>query len=297
MHKDKTKAYLAWISVCIVWGTTYLAIRIGVHDLPPMLFAGLRWILAGAILFIFLWIRNYNRPNLNEIIHSGIIGILLLGFGNGLVVFAEQWIPSGLAALIITTVPLWLVLFESLIPQGSKLNLETILGILLGLVGIILIFSSDIDEFLNTQNFLVIIAIIFAVINWALGTLYSKYRRLNIHPLMSASVQMMIAGSLQVILGLILGEISDIHLSNEGILAFFYLIIFGSLFGYAAYIYAISYLPISLVSTYAYVNPVIALFLGWLILDETINSIIMISTILIFISVTIIKRGADKKQV
>lgn len=296
MPKDKIKAYLAWISVCIVWGTTYLAIRIGVHDLPPMLFAGLRWILAGTILYTFLRIRNYTRPNRSEIIHSGIIGILLLGFGNGLVVFAEQWIPSGLAALIITTVPLWLVLFESLLPNGSKLNFEIISGILLGLVGIILIFSSDINEFLKTENFLGIAAIIFAVITWALGTLYSKYRKLKTHPLMTASFQMLIAGSLQVLLGLVLGETSDIRLNHEGIFAFFYLVIFGSLLGYAAYIYAISYLPISLVSTYAYINPIIALFLGWLILDENINSTIIISTVLIFISVTIIKRGADKKQ-
>lgn len=296
MPKDKIKAYLAWISVCIVWGTTYLAIRIGVHDLPPMLFAGLRWILAGTILYTFLRIRNYTRPNRSEIIHSGIIGILLLGFGNGLVVFAEQWIPSGLAALIITTVPLWLVLFESILPNGSKLNFEIISGILLGLVGIILIFSSDINEFLKAENFLGIAAIIFAVITWALGTLYSKYRKLKTHPLMTASFQMLIAGSLQVLLGLVLGETSDIRLNHEGIFAFFYLVIFGSLLGYAAYIYAISYLPISLVSTYAYINPIIALFLGWLILDENINSTIIISTVLIFISVTIIKRGADKKQ-
>ena len=139
MKQTNIKAYIAWIAICILWGTTYLAIRIGVEALPPMLFAGIRWIIAGAILLIVQKALGNKLPTKNEIIPLAIVGIALLGIGNGLVVVAEQWIPSGLAALLMTTLPFWIVGFESLLPKGQRINSKIIIGLILGLIGVLLI--------------------------------------------------------------------------------------------------------------------------------------------------------------
>lgn len=297
MPKDNLKAYLAWISVCVVWGTTYLAIRVGVEDLPPMLFAGTRWIVAGAIFLLYLRMKNVKLPALKDLIPLSIVGLLLLGFGNGLVVVGEQWVNSGLTALLITTVPFWMVGFESLLPQGKKINLMIFAGMLMGLGGVTLIFGSHWDELFNISYLKGILAILGAVVAWSFGSVYSKYKKTNLNPLMAAAVQMLIAGFALTSLGVILGEPSEVNFTQDGLLALAYLIIFGSIFGYGFYIYAIAHLPLSLVSTYAYINPVIALFLGWLILDEQLDFIILISAIIILIGVLIVKKGADKKRI
>ncbi|MBX3008817.1 MAG: EamA family transporter [Melioribacteraceae bacterium] len=293
MNKDKSSAYLSLFSIYIVWGTTYLAIRIGVEDLPPVLFAGLRWFIAGPIMFLFLAFRKYKLPTPNDIIHLSISGILMLGVGNGFVVFAEQYISSGLAALLITTTPFWMVGIESLLPGKSKPNLIVMLGIVVGLIGVILIFGSDFKELFKPENILGVVSILLAVIGWAGGTIYSKYKKVSIAPLMGAAVQMSIAGIVMTLFGISIGEIKAIQFSSEGLIAFFYLVAVGSWIGYGSYIYALNHLPVSLVSTYAYVNPVIALFLGWLILDEQITTSVIVAAIVIFAGVLLVKKGSE----
>ena len=297
MHKDNFKAYLAWIAICVIWGTTYLAIRIGVADLPPMLFAGLRWLIAGIIFLIYLVLRGHKLPGRADIIPLAIVGISLLGFGNGFVVIGEQWVNSGLTALLITTTPFWFVGIEAFLPKGEKINFLTIAGLILGLFGVILIFSNHLEELLDKSYLFGIICIMGAVIFWAIGSVYSKYRKVNVHPLMGAAVQMIIAGAIQVVLGLILGEASDFVLAGNGLLAFVYLTLIGSIIGYSSYIYSIAHLPLSLVSTYAYINPIIALFLGWLILDERLDMIIIISAVIIIVGVLLVKQGSKVKNI
>ncbi|RJP61509.1 MAG: multidrug DMT transporter permease [Ignavibacteriales bacterium] len=294
MIKQNIKAYIAWLNICIIWGTTYLAIRIGVDGLPPMLFAGVRWLAAGFILFSFLKLKGYKTPDRNEFFHNTVIGVLLLGFGNGLVVVSEQWIESGLTALLITTVPFWIVGFESLLPGKTKMNYLVISGLVLGLGGVILIFGSNLKYIFLPNHLLGIFTLTGAVAIWAAGTLYSKYKKMNIHPLMSASVQMIVAGILQTLLGIIIGEAGKVHITQSNLFAFLYLITFGSLVGYTSYIYAVSHLPVSLVSTYAYINPVIALFLGWLILGEALSLTIVLASIIILAGVYVVKLGTDK---
>ncbi|MCX6151362.1 MAG: EamA family transporter [Ignavibacteriales bacterium] len=296
MNKENIKAYIAWINICIVWGTTYLAIRIGVEGLPPMLFAGLRWILAGSILFIYLKLSGYKLPDRKEFLHISVIGILLLGFGNGLVVVGEQWIESGLAALLITTVPFWIVGLEAFMPGAKKINALVLIGLFLGLAGVTLIFGSNLKYLFEPSHIAGIISLMIAVAIWSIGTLYSKYKKLNVHPLMSASVQMLVAGVLQTILGIILGELPKLNFQVNSFLAFLYLVTFGSLIGYTSYIYAVTHLPVSLVSTYAYINPVIAVFLGWLVLGETLNLITVIASFVIILGVAIVKRGVEKSK-
>ncbi len=295
MDQNKNpRALLALLSIYIVWGTTYLAIRIGVEDLPPVLFTGLRWIAAGPIMMLFLALNKYKLPDKKDLFHLGVSGLLLLGGGNGLVVFAEQTVPSGLTALLITTVPFWVVGIEAFLPQGQKINSFLISGLLLGLAGVTLIFGGDLKNLFHSNNVGGIIGLMFAVFLWSAGTLYSKYKKVSVHPLMGAATQMIVAGVAITVFGLILGEAGRFHFTQSGFLAYLYLVIFGSLIGYGSYVYAIAHLPISLVATYAYVNPVIALFLGWLILDEPITVWIILGAAIILVGVMLVKKGSEK---
>lgn len=297
MPKQNLKAYIAWINTCIVWGTTYLAIRIGVEHIPPMLFAGIRWLVAGSGFIIYLRLTGRELPSRDQLIHIAIPGIALLGLGNGLVVVAEQWIPSGLTALLITTVPFWIVGIESFLPHGVRINKQAAIGLILGLAGIVLIFGNDIKYLFDPENLLGVFSLMAAVFFWSAGTIYSKYKKINVHPLMSAAYQMLFAGTLQTILGLSLGELNDLYFETNSFLSLLYLITFGSIAGYGSYIYAVSNLPLSLVSTYAYVNPVIALILGWMILGEELNIFILISAVIILAGVIIVKRNAGTPAV
>ncbi len=294
MLSENTKAIIAWLNVCVIWGTTYLVIRIGVGHLPPMLFAGIRWIIAGAIFIAFLRWRGRSLPKANEIVHLAVVGLALIGFGNGLVVFAEQWIPSGLAALLITTVPFFMVGIESFLPKGPKLNATIITGLAMGLVGALLIFGEDIRYLADPDNLKGVLGLLGAVLFWSAGSLYSKYVKLNVHPMMGASVEMLIAGFVLSGIGISIGELPRLNFEITGLLSLAYLVIIGSLVGYTSYIYAIDKLPLSLVSTYAYINPVIALFLGWLILGEKLSFQIAIAAAVIIAGVFIVKQGAAR---
>lgn len=296
MKSENFKAYLAWTSVCFFWGTTYLAIRIGVSHLPPLLFAGFRWIIAGTIFVSLLKWNGKALPKFKDIKHLAVVGICLIGIGNGLVVFGEQYIPSGIAALFITTLPFWVIGIESFLPTGPKLNYKIILGLLLGILGVFLIFEGDFQNLISEGNFIGVVCLLLAVVSWASGTTYSKYKKVDVHPLMGAAVQMLIAGVLQTVVGIALGELPGFSFDQNSFLAFSYLVIFGSLFGYGAYIYAIAHLPLSFVATYAYVNPVIALILGWLVLDENLNFQILLSAAIIFIGVAVVRSGSYKRK-
>ena len=291
---ENTKAIIAWLNVCVIWGTTYLVIRIGVGHLPPMLFAGIRWVIAGAIFIAFLKCRGRSLPKANEIVHLAAVGLSLIGFGNGLVVFSEQWIPSGLAALLITTVPFFMVGIESFLPYGPKLNPTIWTGLIMGLAGVFLIFGEDIKYLADPNNLKGVLGLMGAVIFWSAGSLYSKYVKVDVHPLMGASVEMLIAGIVLSGIGISIGELPHLDFEINGLLSLAYLIIIGSFVGYTSYIYAIAKLPLSLVSTYAYINPVIALFLGWLILDEKLNLQIAIAAVVIIAGVFIVKKGTVK---
>lgn len=297
MKSGNYRAYLAWIIVCIVWGTTYLAIRVGVASLPPMLFAGVRWTIAGSIFLFILRLRGKKLPGKKDFLHMSIMGLSMLGVGNGLVVVGEQWISSGLAALLLTTIPFWIVGMESLPSTGPKINLTIITGLILGLIGVTLIFGDDLSLLLNPNQLLGVFCILGAVVSWSFGSVYSKYRRVKTHPLMSAAIQMLIAGLAQMVIGLSLGEAAEIDISSinqDGLLALGYLTAVASIFGYGSYIYAIEHLPLSLVSSYAYINPVIAVFLGWMILDEKLNLFIVLGTVIIIAGVIIVKKGNEK---
>jgi len=297
MLTENAKAIFAWINVCVIWGTTYLVIRIGVGHMPPMLFAGIRWVIAGVAFMTVLKWRGTSLPKANEMVHLAVVGLALIGFGNGLVVFAEQWIHSGLAALLITTVPFFMVGMESLLPKGPKLNATILTGLIMGLAGVCLIFGKDIKYLADPDNLIGVLALLGAVIFWSIGSLYSKYVKVDVHPLMGASVQMLMAGIVLSAVGISIGELPRLRFEINGLLALAYLVVVGSFIGYTSYIYAIAKLPLSLISTYAYINPVIALFLGWIVLDEKLDFQTAIAAAVIIAGVFIVKQGTARLKV
>lgn len=273
-----------------------MAIRIGVASFPPALFAGLRFGLAGLIFFAVLRMRGYSLPTRGELLDIAVVGVLLLVFANGVVVWSEQWVPSSIAALIVATLPFWIVGIEALIPHGDRLTVRKTIGILVGFAGLVILLGPDFSKALDSAYLRGLLAIIWAPVAWAAGSIYSKYRTIRSNPFMAASLQLIIAGGVLVVVGFFAGEFSRLRFAPESIAALVYLAIFGSIVGYVSYIYALAKLPASKVSMYAYVNPVIAVILGWLVLDERLDWQVLTATAVVLIGVVLVKTARSRES-
>jgi len=265
----KTKIWLALFALYFVWGSTYLGIKFAVETIPPFFQGATRFLVSGLILIIWQWAAGRPMPTRKQWRAAFIIGTLLLLGGNGLVSWAEQFIPSGIAALIIGSVPLFLVIGEALRPGGTKPSWQAIVGLLIGFVGIfILIGPAEFSNSTTKLNPLGVAALLSACLLWTIGSIYSKTADLTKSSLMNTGAQML-AGSFSIFLVSILtGELKgwDITaISTQSFNAWLYLIFAGSLIGFASFGWLLQNAPISLVATYAYVNPIVAVFLGsWL---------------------------------
>ena len=259
--RDKLGAYGAWAAVCFFWGTTYLAIRVGLEDFQPTLFAGLRFLVAGGLLFFVMGRqRGVRLPIGREWLDLGVVGLMLLGVGNGGVVWAEQWVPSGMAALLVATSPFWAALLERFQKGGERVGLRGLLGMAVGFGGLALLVGPQLfGAELNGKYVLGVVIIQVGSLFWQAGSVYSKLRPVGVSPLMASAVQMLWAGSALTVLGTLWGEWPGMHFSARGLGALLYLVVFGSIVAYSAYMYAIQKLPLPLVSTYSYVNPLAAL--------------------------------------
>jgi drug/metabolite transporter (DMT)-like permease len=271
--RDKWGAYGAWAAVCFFWGTTYLAIRVGLETFQPMLFAGLRFIIGGVVLFFIMgWQRNVRMPAGREWFDLGVVGLMLLGVGNGAVVWAEQWVPSGMAALLVATSPFWAALLERFQKDGERVGVRGLLGMAVGFGGLALLVGPQLfGTELNGKYLAGVIIIQVGCFFWQAGSVYAKQRPTGVSPLMASAVQMLWAGVALTLAGTLSGEWGGMRFSGRSAGALVYLVIFGSIVAYSAYMYAIQKLPISLVSTYSYVNPLVALGLGWLVLSEPLG--------------------------
>jgi drug/metabolite transporter (DMT)-like permease len=295
----KTKIWLALLALYIVWGSTYLAIRFAVEAIPPFLSAGMRFLVSGAILLIWRRAAGDPLPTPRQWRSTAIIGVFLLLGGNGMVSFAEKRIDSGIAALLVGTAPLWLVLLEGLRPGGVKPNWLSLLGLAVGFGGIFLLVGPS--EILNGNpqfDMLGIGSVILAAFLWSLGSVYSKNADLPPSTLMSTGAEML-AGSLALFIfsGLI-GEWSGFSLARvapNSWLGLAYLITFGSLIGFVSYGWLLKHAPISLTATYAYVNPLVAVFLGAWFADEVINARILVAGLVIISSVVLINQSKSSK--
>jgi drug/metabolite transporter (DMT)-like permease len=294
----KSKIWIALIALYIVWGSTYLGIKVAIETIPPFFHGGIRFLISGLILVI--WQRNAGQsmPTRKQWMSVAIIGTLLLLGGNGLVAWAEQFIPSGIAALIIATVPMFLVIGEAIRPNGVKPTWQGIVGLLIGFVGIfILVGPSEISGSAMKLNTYGVMALLAACLFWATGSMYSKSADLPKSSLMSTGAQMLMGSMSLFIVSVMSGELRgwDITaVSSRSLIGLLYLILVGSLVGFVSYGWLLQNAPISLVSTYAYVNPIVAVFLGVWILNEKMEPRIWLATGIIIGSVIFINSTRPK---
>ena len=294
----KTKIWTALIAVYIVWGSTYLAIRYAVETIPPFMSAGLRFLISGVILVVWRRAAGDEMPTRRQWRSLAIIGMLLLLGGNGLVSWAEQTIPSGIAALLIGAVPMFMIVAEALRPGGVKPTVRVIVGLLIGLAGIYLLvgpseFAGDLH--LNVSG---VIALLIACSLWASGSVYSKHAELPKSALMMTGGEMLMGSVALLTVSALAGEFRNFNLlqvTRSSWLGLAYLIAFGSMIGFVCYGWLLQNAPISLVATYAYVNPIVAVFLGNLFLQEPLNLRVILATGIIIGSVIFINSTHQPK--
>ena len=283
--------WIAIISVYIVWGSTYLAIRFAVQTMPPFLMASIRFLISGSLLYIVRRIWGDPPPTRQEWRSASIIGILLLVGGNGGVVWAEQWVVSGVAALLVATAPLWMILIDTLHPRGLKYNHWVFLGVLLGFAGIFILIHPFQSMDQGGIDLIGAVVLILASLFWSIGSLYSRHAKLPSSPLLGTGMEMLAGGGGLLLLGILTGELKQLSLtsiSKESWLGLVYLIVFGSLIGFTAYTWLLRTAPTPLVSTYAYVNPIVAVLLGYVIAEEPLTFRILTAMVLVVGSVALI---------
>jgi drug/metabolite transporter (DMT)-like permease len=295
----KTKLWIALLALYIVWGSTYLGIRFAVETIPPFLHAALRFLISGVILYIWRRAAGDPAPTASHWRSTAIVGTALLLGGNGLVAWAEQTVPSGIAALMITTSPFWLVLFESLRVGGTKPTWQAILGLVIGFMGVfILVGPAEITGAEGGFDTFGIILLLLAPLFWSMGSIYAKGADMPTSTLLSTGMQMLTGAVALFLVSLVRGELNGFNpglVSTRSWLALAYLITFGSLIGFVSYGWLLHNAPVSLMSTYAYVNPVVAVLLGSLFAAEPLNGRILIAAAIIIGSVVLINSARQVK--
>ncbi|NIR45373.1 MAG: EamA family transporter [Gemmatimonadetes bacterium] len=285
-------AWVAYAIVCVVWGSTYLAIRIGVQHLPPALLGAFRFTAAGALLLTVALSFGHKLPHrVADWRTNLIVGVLLLGIANGLVIWAEQYVHSNVAAIFVVTVSLWLALFDALIP-GSKgrPTPAQVVGLLVGFAGTLLLVGDDLKA-LREADWRGPIALTGASAVWALGSIYSQRRPTGSSPYTNSALQMLAGGAALWAAAAVRGEWDALAFSWAGFGAVAYLVLFGSIVGFTAYIYMLRHLPATTAGTYAYMNTVVAAALGWLVLSEPITTRTIVAMAIVLGSVVVVRRA------
>lgn len=291
--KGTTKAYIALVFICLVWGTTYFAIRVGVMHYPAFLFAGVRQLAAGIILIAASLIvnRKYDFSTSN-ILRQMNIGFLMLSIGNGCVTWGEKFIPSGISALICSMMPLFAVSFNLLTSKKDKLNFTIGAGMLLGVCGVGLIFRHNLAEISKPAYLGGIFATLLATASWALGSIINKKNTNPVNAFLNSGMQLLSGGIFMLMISPVVDDYKDLVLWNPaGIAALLYLILFGSAIAYAAYMFALSKLPVGVATLYAYVNPLIAVLAGYFMLNEELNIYTALAFATIVVSVFLVNKG------
>ena len=286
---------LAFFAIYVIWGSTYLAIRYAVETIPPLMVAGLRHSLAGLALFAWAWSRGY-RPALREWRASLVLGIFYFVIGHGSLHWAETVVPSGLAALLIASEPIWIAVMAALVSQGERLTWKTVIGLLLGIAGVALLMG---DEAASGNRAVLIgsIAILLGTISWSVGVMYSRTSHLPRNAAARAGMPEIMGAAILLLVAGFTGEFSRFHfaaISPRSAWSLLYLITFGSIIAFTAYTWLLDHVSPTLVSTHTYVNPVIAVLLGWLWAGEVINLRVLEAGLLTLLAVFLISRGTGK---
>jgi drug/metabolite transporter (DMT)-like permease len=292
---EERNTYIAYLAVCILWGSTYLAIRIGVSEFPPALFAGIRFLVAGSLMLAYSVYKGLKLPkNFSETMRISVVGLFLLLGGNGCVVLAETRVNSGVASLLIATVPLFMALIELFLPGRPRLNLKGWLGLLIGFGGVALLAFPNSRG--SSGSIFGMVLLLMGAFSWAMGSVYSKSFKATASIIPNIAIQMLAGGMGLFIVGTCFGELPKLHVTSKGIGAIVYLILFGSIIGYSCYVYILQKWPAAKAGTYAYVNPLVAVLLGALVLNEPLSIGVVMSTAVILGGVILVQTSKTKTQ-
>lgn len=297
----RVRSWLALAAVYLLWGSTYAGIQVAIRYLPPLLMSGVRFLLAGLLLYLvaghqgswWSWPPRWEKSTRKEVVSAGVVGLFLLLGGNGLLTLAELKVHSGIAALMIATVPLWMTLIGLAMRWTRSPGVLGWLGVLLGLAGVAVLVDPSSGGHLTP---LLAAALLGSAILWSVGSLYSRRAPLARNVLLVSGVELMVGGLALFLVGLVSGEASHIHWARVGppaLIAFAWLVTGGSIVGYSCYTYALKVLPPTTVATYAYVNPVVALVLGWLILGQGLTPAAAVAAFLITLGVVLMVSGPE----
>lgn len=297
-HPSRAQILANFAAVYVVWGSTYLAIRFAIETIPPLLMAGIRFLVAGSVLYAWARARGAERPSRVNWRAALVAGALLLFGGNGAVVWAEQLVPSGIAALLVATVPIWMVLVEWLAHRGGRPSAGVVAGLVLGLGGLAVLVGPS--ALMGGGGVAPLGAAVLTIgsIAWAVGSLYTRHAPLPRLPLLSTAMEMLAGGAVLVVVSLVSGEAARLHphaVTARSLVALGYLVVFGSLVGFTAYVWLLNNVQPTLVSTYAYVNPIVAVFLGWAIAGEPITARTIVASAIIIAAVALISLGKREK--
>ncbi len=278
---------LAFAIVYVVWGSTYLVIRIGVQELPPVLFAGVRFLMAAPVMLAYAFLRGARLPRqAHEWRTIALTALMMLVCANGLVTWSEQWVESNQAALIVATSALWMAWFGTWGARGERPGALTIAGLLLGFAGVAVLVGAGLRA--QAAPVYAYLALLVSPVLWAAGSIYSRRRPLTCSPMMTAGLQMLITGIVMTTLGVAFGESALWQWTPRGTFALLYLALLGSCLAYGAYFWLVHEVTPSQLGTYAYVNPAVAVLLGWLILDEHLNATQVTGTLIVLAAVGLV---------
>ena len=289
-------AYTALAVVCVLWGTTYYALLIGVETFPPFLFSAIRQVTAGLVLLIALKLLGKLKFTKSDFLHQSVPGILMITLGNGVIGWSERYIPSGLAALIVSILPVYIVGINYLIGADKRRpNNAILIGLLLGCIGVFLMFRDNLKDLVNPNYLNGMLVAFLACLAWAFGSIYAKSKPSSANVLTNAAIQMFSGGVGLFLMSVFLDDYSELTtVTSESLWALAYLTVFGSIITYSCFVYALAKLPLGVVSLYAYINPFIALLLGFAFLNEAITWITGLALIATLSGVYYINKGYKK---
>lgn len=292
MKKDLLIPYVALGAICIIWGTTYLVLRIAVLHFPPILFVTIRQLIAGSLLIGFMLLSGKAVwPDAAHIKRQAVAGFFMISLGNGLVAWAEVFIPSGVAAILCSLMPMMVILINLGLNKDERPTVAILIGVVLGLTGIMMIFGEHLADFSKLEYQIGIFTIFIAVISWAGGSVWLKRRGNDGNAFLNAGLQMFFGGVWLIPGALIFDDLTRVTWSAEAFYSLIYLVLIGSIVAYACYSYVLRKLPMTIVSLYAYVNPIVAVLLGWLVLSEKLNLKIGIAIFITVAGIYIVNRG------
>lgn len=285
---------LAFASIYIIWGSTYLAIRFAIETIPPLITAGVRHLSAGTVLMIWALARGY-RPTRRELYSGTVLGFLFFFIGHGTLHWAEQVVPSGLAALLVATEPMWIALLGVIMSYKQNLNLANVSGLILGFAGVLLL-TTDHSVAGQSTSLIGVIVLLIGTASWSLGMLYSKRAPLPADPVARSAVPLLVGAVLLLATAGVTGEFSGFHLANvtaRSALGLLYLIVFGSIVAFTAYTWLLDRCSPTLIVTHTYVNPVVAVWLGWAWAGEPMSPRTVVAAVLVVISVILVSLSSS----